>query len=291
MRLCFGSRKLFRAQFALEDNGYASLDAWRDEWRAARSNQFFVIGSHEETSGCQGCVATRNADGSFDLRLRLPDALAQAHGKYVALHGIRFAYGRDRVDQALGKFALSYRFLRDAKGWRVFATVKVEAPRTLTTRLAGAVGIDINADHLALAELNRHGNLVRAKRLPCLTYGATSAQAEARIGDAAVTISEYAAATGKPVVMEDLEFSTKKADLAESAPHYARMLSSVAYHKTLAAVRSACFRAGVEFIQVNPAYTSIIGTMNHARVHGISVHQGAAFAIARRALGLSESPT
>ncbi|MGH8279730.1 MAG: hypothetical protein ACRETQ_09240 [Gammaproteobacteria bacterium] len=119
----------------------------------------------------------------------------------------------------------------------------------------------------------------------------TSAQAKARIGDAAVTISEYAAATGKPVVMEDLEFGTKKADLAESAPHYARMLSSFAYHKTIAAVRSACFRAGVEFIQVNPAYTSIIGTVNHARVHGISVHQGAAFAIARRALGLSESPT
>jgi hypothetical protein len=39
---------------------------------------------------------------------------------------------------------------------------------------------------------------------------------------------------------------------------------------------------------VNPAYTSVIGAVNHAQRNGISVHMGAALAVARRGLGLSE---
>jgi len=76
VRLCFGSKKLFRAQFHLEENGYASHQAWLSEWQAARNSQFFVLGSKDETAGCQGCVATVGADGSISLRLRLPNALS-----------------------------------------------------------------------------------------------------------------------------------------------------------------------------------------------------------------------
>ena len=53
----FGGRKLFNAQFDLAANGYESLGEWREDWRSARSSQFFVIGSKDETGGCQGCVA------------------------------------------------------------------------------------------------------------------------------------------------------------------------------------------------------------------------------------------
>jgi hypothetical protein len=66
--IAFGSRKLFHAQFELEAKGYAS----HEDWRAARSGQCFVLGSKDETAGCQGCVATSNEDLSLDLRVRLP---------------------------------------------------------------------------------------------------------------------------------------------------------------------------------------------------------------------------
>jgi hypothetical protein len=56
-------------------------------------------------------------------------------------------------------------------------------------------------------------------------------------------------------------------------------------------LRAASFRAGIEVIEVNPAYTSTIGAVNHAPQRGISVHQGAAMAIARRGLGFSEHPS
>jgi len=79
--------------------------------------------------------------------------------------------------------------------------------------------------------------------------------------------------------------------LEATGPRRARMISSFAYRLVGTSVKSACFRAGVETIEVNPAYTSVTGAVNHARRRGIPVHQGAAYAIARRGLGLSERPT
>ena len=60
--------------------------------------------------------------------------------------------------------------------------------------------------------------------------------------------------------------------------------------KLFSACERAAFRAGVEVLEVHPAYTSTIGAVNHAARFGISIHQGAAIAIARRSLGLSERP-
>ena len=40
------------------------------------------------------------------------------------------------------------------------------------------------------------------------------------------------------------------------------MLSSFAFRKTAASIKSACFRAGVEVVELKPAYTSVIGAVN-----------------------------
>ncbi|MEM5386497.1 transposase [Paraburkholderia phymatum] len=306
VRLCFGSRKLFRAQFALAQNGYTSHAEWKADWQARRDAQFFVLGSKDETAGNQSCQASLEEDGTLTLKLRLPDRLTAA-GKYITLPGVRFAYGHQDVVTALlssqrvqsgtkdGKpvyrrtgTAVSYRFVRDGKGWRVFASVDVSAPARTSRRQCGAIGVDINADHLALAELDASGNLVRTLRLDLATYGKTTAQAEAMIGDACVAIAELARAAGKPVVHEMLDFTRKKPELEVTGARYARMLSSLSYRKLMAGIDSACFRRGVETIAVNPAYTSVIGAVNHAKRRGISIHMGAACAIARRGLGLSE---
>ncbi len=308
VRLCFGSRRLFRAQLDLDANGYASLDAWREDWQTSRSSQFFVLGSQDETAGCQGCQAVAANDGTLSITIRLPDAL-RAHGKNLAMPGVRFAYGQDAMASALqssrrvpaftrsGKptvkrigSAMSYRFLRDAKGWRVFVSVEVQPAVKTSHAELGAIGIDINADHLALAETDRFGNLMHAQRIDLPLRGKTADQAKALIGNACAAIADLARVAGKPVVIETLNFQKKKAELEAVDPKTARMLSSFACNKVISGVKAACFRAGVEVIEVNPAYTSVIGVVNHAQQKGISVHQGAAHAIARRGLGLSERP-
>ena len=101
MGICFGSRKLFREQFALEKNDFASHEEWLAAWRQARSSQFFAIGSRDETAGCQSCVAAVQDDGSVTLRIRLPDALGA--GKHLAIARVRFAYGHDAIVAAIGR--------------------------------------------------------------------------------------------------------------------------------------------------------------------------------------------
>ena len=90
VRLCFGSKKFWRKQYHLEANGYVSHDDWLADWRAARSDEFFVLGSKDKTSGCQMCVATVQDDGRVTLRLRLPDALTAKHGKYLVMEDVHF---------------------------------------------------------------------------------------------------------------------------------------------------------------------------------------------------------
>ncbi|GAC1431232.1 MAG: IS200/IS605 family element transposase accessory protein TnpB [Burkholderiaceae bacterium] len=309
VHLCFGSRKLCRAQFDLQANGYASHEAWKADWESERCRQFFVLGSQDETAGNQTCQAIVAADGSLTLHLRLPDSLAR-DGKHLVIPEVRFAYGHNALVAALassrkvesrtqdGKAitkrigtAISYRFLRDEKGWRVFASVEAQRVEQVSHRMLGAFGVDVNADHLAVAETDHYGNLIGTHRIALPLVGKTADQAKALIGDAAVLIAGLAKAAGKPVVIEQLNFQKKKAELEAVDSRQAKRISSFACGKVASSMKAACFRAGVEAIEINPAYTSVIGAVEHAQKRGISVHMGAAFAIARRGLGLSERLT
>ena len=118
IRLCFGSRRLWRKQHHLEQNGYASHAEWLRDWRDARSNEFFVLGSRDETSGCQLCVASIADDGSLTLRLRMPDCLAEQHGKYLVIPHVRFAYGHGQALAALASNAEYAAYRREHGGRR-----------------------------------------------------------------------------------------------------------------------------------------------------------------------------
>ena len=71
VRLCFGSKRLWRRRHHLAENGYASHEEWLGDWQDDRSDEFFVLGSRDETAGCQLSVATVADDGTLTLRLRI----------------------------------------------------------------------------------------------------------------------------------------------------------------------------------------------------------------------------
>ena len=311
--ICFGGRKLFHSQFYPEENGYADHAEWLAEWRNVRSSQFFVLGSRDETAGCQGCVTRVQEDCSFLLDVRLPGNT----GEHVTIGPLRFPYEAEKLRKAVALHAqlskqnlpkitkqskagkpysrivypedlssLSWRFQRDKKGWRVLVSFQ-EPDVTVQTRIyAGAIGVDLNADHLAWAELDRFGNPVETGSISCVTYGKTTEQASAIIEAAAITLTKRAKQAGKPLVLEKLDFSKKKGQLTEvDGPRYARMLSSLSYQKILGAVQARARKEHVALLQVNPAFTSVIGRINYAHRYGLTVHQGAAVAIGRRAFG------
>jgi len=300
VRYCFGSKKLFHAQFHLEQSGYTDHQEWYQEWNQTRNNQFFLIGSKDETSGNQSCTATIQPDEKITLRIRLPSSI----GKYLEIRDVQFKYGHDRIlasirscqeraqkkDRSLGE-AVSYRFQRDAKGWRVFASTSIKTPNWITHQHLGVIGIDINADHLALVETDRFGNPIYSESIPLVLYGKTADQASALIGDACSRIIAKAIETQKPIVIEKLDFKEKKRELANNYnKRYARMLSSFAYNKICLLLKSRSFREGVHLHQVKAAFTSLIGRVKFAKRYGLTIHQAAALCIGRRFLGYSEQP-
>jgi IS605 OrfB family transposase len=295
VRLCFGSKKLFRAQFQLQENGYSSHAEWLADWRQSRDNQFFVLGSKDETGGCQGCLASVAGDESITLRLRLPNS---SSAKYTIITGLRFGYGHENITAAIGRNlsdnrsdwqAINYRFVRDSKGWRVFITISLPEVKVSSDRRLGVIGVDINADCLTVTETDRFGNAVAYFSVPCVTYGKTAEQRRAVIGEAVKQAVAFAVQKQKPLVMEKLDFQKKKATLEGESPGYSRMLSALAYNQIQAILRARAFDAGIQVFEVNPAYTSVIGQHKFARRYGISVHNAAALVMGRRCLGFRES--
>jgi methylphosphotriester-DNA--protein-cysteine methyltransferase len=96
IRICFGSKRLFHKQFYLEEYGYASLEEWKQDWKEARSAQFLVIGSKDETFGNQSATYDLNNN----LNLRVANHFVPRFGKYITFTNVTFPYGQEQLDQA-----------------------------------------------------------------------------------------------------------------------------------------------------------------------------------------------
>ena len=240
----------------------------------------------------------------------MPDCLAEQHGKDLIIPHVRFAYGHEHVLAALGSnaeytqyrrkhgekatramalgLAISYRFKRDAKGWRVFVSTEMMDVPLVTDQRRGAIGVDLNADHLAVAETDPSGNCLKAWRVPLVTYGKNTNQAEALIGDAVAGVVQYAKEVGKPIIIEKLDFRQKKSALEGESRKYSRMLSSFSYGKNKAYFISAVIGKEWRYIRSIRPNSSVIGRVKFMEGYGLTVHQAAALVLARRMLGCSE---
>ena len=131
------------------------------------------------------------------------------------------------------------------------STEPMDVP-VVTDQRRGAIGVDLNADHLAVAETDASGNCINAWRVPLVTYGKSQSQAEALIGDAVASVVQYAREVGKPIVIEKLDFRQKKAALEGESRRYSRMLSSFAYGKIKAYFISRGYRQRVGDLSGQP---------------------------------------
>lgn len=321
--ICFGSRRLFNAQHHLEKNDYPDHAAWKTEWSAARSGQFFVLGSSDETGGCQSCVLLPGADGTWILQVRLPEALIAEHGKYVYLDGISFPYQGHLIEQAharqqlrserkklytakaksgetdlkeavylegLGQ-ALSYRFVQDSKGWRVLISTSVPFEIQAPDFSQGVLGIDFNAGFVSVASLNASGHKQALVDIPYAKNQATSRQNKTAMQALAKQIVDQARAENKLIVIESLDFARKKSALQKGAKGqatYNTMLSSLSYRLFRQSLNMQCLKQGVALVQVNPAYTSLLGKLKYNRETDFNTHQAAAWVIGRRGMGFRE---
>ena len=289
LRICFGSRPLFRKQFSLHDNDYVFHDEWLSDWRVARSSQSFCLGSKDENRGNQ--TSALFPDGS--LRVRIPKHLQGKYGRHIVVPLVRYSYGQDIIDQALANNqAITHRFVRKDKSWYVHTTVEISRPPQVSfkPREIGCIGVDINEKEVAASETDRFGNLIWSKTYPACVKDRSTGQTMATYGDICALIVDRAVKTGKPIGHETLDFRKKKASLKEQGVGYARMLSGFAYGSFLSLLDRRACKSGIRVYSVNPAYTTVIGKINYLSRYGLTSHEAAAFVIARRVQGYSESP-
>ena len=323
--ICFGSRRLFRSQNELTRNGFESHSDWKIAWRESRARQFFVLGSSDEAGGCQGCTILANGDGTYKLRVLLPPALAEGRGdKYVWLDDLSFPYLGEKLEAALaanqvraemkkqflaerkaGTTALSestylkdagqplsFRFIKDRKGWRVLVTTSWRVEPAKAEISEGVIGVDFNDGFVSVTELNGAGQKVWSEDWPYRTdIDSSSRQNKTQMQVLAKRLVDLANATGKPLAIESLNFRRKKAGLQKGQDKsHNRMLSALSYTAFRTALTMQCLKKQVALIPVNPAYTSVLGRLKYARETDFNTHQASAWVIARRGMGLRDKP-
>ncbi len=296
--LCFGTKKLFLAQYHLELLGYAHHQQWLTDWQSARTSSFQMVGAKTYAGGNQLC----RLDTEGNLTITVPPCLVKDYGGKVTVSDIRFRYGQEFIDIALsptkhkrGKSyrngtekAVSHRFVRKDNQWYLHTHVELPDIPWISHRKNGAIGIDFNADNIAWAYCDGEGNLKDRGQININLENKTSGQATHILSLAIARILEKATEYECPIVIEKLDFSSKKARLREHGKRYAKMLSQFAYSKFSELVHSKASLAAIQVIEVNPAYSSLIGMVKFMSLYGLNSGTAASLVLARRGLRLSE---
>jgi IS605 OrfB family transposase len=305
--VCRGGKNLLRKRNRLADAGLTETQ-WRERWEASR----LFLTADGEKGKIWGNETIRWNPGQSWLEIRLPTPLAhlanRPGGRYRLACPVAFTYrGRDVAGQA-ATGAVRYDIWLDPtrRRWYLDASWKTPAPAPLPlaqARQRSVVAVDLNAGHLAVALLDRHGNLAGVPysiSLPLagLPSGTRDGRLRAAITSILAVAREHHAGA---VVIENLDFADARGQGRErTGRRPARGRRGRAFRHQVAGIPTARFRdrlthmahnTGIAVIAVDPAYTSRWAAQHwlapmrqhHPELTG---HHAAALVIGRRGLGL-----
>ncbi|WP_406257430.1 IS200/IS605 family accessory protein TnpB-related protein [Streptomyces nigra] len=292
-----GGRRLVHLRHHLDDAGL-SREQWAERWRAAR---MFLAADGESGKRCGN--ETIRVTGAGELSLRLPSRLAHlanaSHCRYVLDASVAFSHRSEEwQDRIAAHRAVAYRIHFDVPRGRWYLTAswkraQMPSPPIEAATARGVVAVDMNADHLAAWQLDRHGNPVGGPRRYAYDLSGGGRHRDAQIRHALTRLLHHVRLRGvTTIAVEDLDFAD-----AKSREHHGR---SRTFRALVSRFPTAAFRArlvsmaaeqGVTVIAVDPAYTSRWGAQHWQRPlttpgRRITRHDAAAVAIGRRALGV-----
>lgn len=296
IKICFGSRKLFKAQHHLEENGYSSREEWLEDWQKKRSGRFYCVGKSTGGGGTMIKVLPLDDEGLYKILIQIPRPLQNEHGKCLEIV-FKLNDGDTRNRKSNLDYAISSQkpittqcFRREEKDnqWYVHLTTYVQEIPIVHCKKRGCLGLDFNKDSISATYVKPDGNIGSCIEFSFKWQGLTTGQRQARMRDIVADIVKVAETRECAIAIESLDFSKKKASMSEESKLYNEMLSNLSTALFRSSLESRCKRSGVELIKVNPAFTSIIGMIKFMSRYGLNSGTSAAMAIARRALNLSE---
>ena len=213
----------------------------------------------------------------------------------------RFAYGkchfkyggrqlRDAIRDNASPVTVSV--IRRDDRYYLFVTVAVSYEDTaiVTRKEHGVIGIDFNKGFINICETDEKGNIVSIEKMkyPFGKAGITNAG----LADVISRTCHKAFKTGKSIVAEDLSFERKKRKAKKAVTptekERMRMLHSLPYSRYAQILENITFNKRIELIKVNPAYTSRIAERKFCNRMKLNIHNGAAYVIARKGMGIKD---
>ena len=178
-----------------------------------KKTQYYTVGSKGESCGNQ----IVQYDGK-NIRLRVPYALENKYGKYIFAE-LKFEYEKGEqwiMDALFNNQALTYRiYVKDLR-WFIACSVNVNEPKKISySRAYGCVGIDINPTVIGYSYCDRDGNLKAKGQIKLNLHSKRKNQQLAIIHNTVNKIVKLGKKYQCPIVIENLDFTTKKAKMKE----------------------------------------------------------------------------
>ena len=281
-KLCFGTKKL--------------LNSDKKEFILQRDSQIGYIGSQEETARNQMFqLSYNNRNNQFDIKLR-KDFDFDKEEKYV-FGKCYFNNHKNKLIEALenkNSTPLTYSIIRKNGRYYLHCTFEYRIENKdlfLTRKNYGTIGLDFNKGFIALSEIDRNSNLIGTDILKYRFGKGNKTQSD--LENCISKILKRALETGKDVCFEDLNFKGTKSKATkgktDKGKKYNNMLHSLAYSLYDKLITNMAFRNKIGIIKVNPAWTSWIAKNKFCDKMKLNIHNGAAFVIARRGLGIKDT--
>lgn len=295
IKISFGSKKLFNAQYNLEANGFRTHTKWKNNYHKKRDKNIYYLGSKDETLGNQ--LAQLDYDittSKFTLKLR-KEKQYSSESKYLNISNIDFKYMKDELINIINDhksnqtlLPLSYRIYRVKNKWYLQVIITTIVENYVTRKEYGVIGLDFNNGFISFSETNESGNLIKALNYPLKHHGCGN-KALNEMLNTINNIVTYARSVGKDISIEDLKFDSKKANSIKSnqknEKKYNKMIHTLDYSRYIFRLENKCHKMQVSLNKVNPYNTSLIGYEKYAKNRKMTIHQAASFVIARRHQG------
>jgi len=288
----FGSKRLFEklCKNHLTDKAKERL---KEQWKGQRQGTLIINGSKTD----KGNRLTRfeNINGQLHLRITI------GNREFIYAKVLREpSNSRDKwitfmamlLDSWQTQSYFPYTVELKLRNGEVYGSVSFElpTPEVIYTKENGVIAIDTNASpiHLAIAEVSKTGELLSYQTISLYhLLGLYQNSKDHQEWILAHQLLDLAIQKGKAIAVENLK-KLKKGMRGDGKAKLRKRLHQWNAKKFLQKLKRVAMIKGVEVVEVNPAYTSVIGMLKYAPQLNIDKDSAGAYVIGRRALGFKE---
>ena len=291
-RIVFGGKKLYSEKDTVgitksaEDNktSQKALKEWKQDFFEKRHQSMALPGRHTSKYGNFLC----KYDGK-DLSVTCID------GTTTVFHDFKLpryneAFQNNFTCKPEDRQSICYNFTvkRDRKNRQyiiVSVTMKLQAYEN-SYYGNGAISMDINYDHFALAEIDETGKLLDQKLIRFDLVKKSTGQITNILGAAVKEVFNWCAEKDKRLIVEDIDLTIKLASRKYGNRKGNHHMTLFAYERIASSIENQSLRREIAFCKIDPAYTSQMGKFLFMRRYGMSIHQAAAYTIGLVGMGL-----